>query len=205
MHFVSSWQIRILIVTSIVGIVIFGYFSTGLLDIQPLHYIGLITTLISLGVFVWNKWIWKINLIQKIPFVPPNINGTWEGTIEYQDDNKQTIVEKAYLVIEQNNRNLFRVDLLSKESQSALSSPAYLVKENSKQYFEYFYRNSTKESVKHRSANHIGSAHIQYNAISTSLSGEYWTDRKSKGELTFKARKNKLANTYLDASSLFNQ
>ena len=69
---------------------------------------------------------------------------------------------------------------------------------------DYMYLNSPQLSVEHRSRIHHGSCSLALSGSPVErMKGRYWTDRDSKGELSFDKRNKALADDYLSATALF--
>ena len=69
---------------------------------------------------------------------------------------------------------------------------------------DYIYVGEPDARVEHRSRMHRGSTSLDIAGLPASrLKGRYWTDRDSRGELDFTERRLTSAESYEEASALF--
>jgi len=69
---------------------------------------------------------------------------------------------------------------------------------------EYAYSNTPRAMVRDRSAPHFGTARLECTSQRpTHLQGNYWTDRRTTGELTFTEHTGKVLQTFADAEAHF--
>lgn len=132
----------------------------------------------------FNKWLWKWKYFHSwlVPF--PNLNGKWKGTIHYYWDgayhNKETEVRivQSFLHIQ--------VQIKTDESWSnSICSSFDIDEDKGIRQLIYSYLNVPKASVRERSQIHYGTASLYISDDFQQMEGNYWTDRKSQGELTF--------------------
>lgn len=108
----------------------------------------------------------------------------------------------AYIVVRQ-TASLVSVKLLTDESMSSSTLAAVSVPDGTA-VLDYLYLNRPKTRVEHRSRMHHGSTVLDIvGNPAKRLDGRYWTDRDSRGELSFADRSKKIADDYLDAVELF--
>jgi hypothetical protein len=93
--------------------------------------------------------------------------------------------------------------LLTDESSSK-SSLASVSDDGAGATLAYMYLNRPDSRVEHRSRMHNGSAFFQISGRPASrISGRYWTDRDSRGELDFDRRSHHTADDFGEARKLF--
>lgn len=145
--------------------------------------------------FLFSKWLWRWRPLQGwlVPF--PDLEGTWEGTLQttWKDPKTKRVPPPIpmYLAIKQSFDSISCV-MYTKESVS-ISATASIKdsEENEVKTLSYTYVNKPEVMVRPRSVIHDGAAMLQViSKPKRILKGEYWTNRKSTGqiELQFKTR-----------------
>jgi len=155
---------------------------------------------------VWDHWLWRLPILQRIPAVPRNVRGTWRGTLtsfwEDPTTSKRPAPQTVFLVVRQSASRLTIV-LLTAESSSR-SSLASLSDDGTSATLAYMYLNRPDSRVEYRSRMHNGSAFLEISGRPASrIRGRYWTDRDTRGELDFDARRAGLADDLREAATLF--
>jgi hypothetical protein len=155
---------------------------------------------VSIDVMLWLlfvKWGWKYRIFQKwlVPF--PNLEGTWEGTLQtiWSDPETGNIsgTIPVILVIKQSFISISCV-MYSQEMTSRSHAAEFLIdSEANLKKLTYTYTSIPRVTVRDRSVVHNGT--VLLNIITSpdlALYGEYWTNRKSAGEITLKFRSKEL-------------
>lgn len=142
-----------------------------------------VTILDSLLIAAFNKWFWRWRLWQGWMVKRPYIGGDWQVKIDYQWADERGTVD-ATLSVRQTYTSI-HARLKTDESQGDLIS-SQIVDEGSGRYkFTGIYRNEPRLEVRDRSQIHNGAfiLDIEGDVLEpSSLRGQYWTDRDSKGE-----------------------
>lgn len=197
--------------TQVIAAVVVGVFAVGLwtsgtsVEASWLRYYSL-AVLAAVGVLTaWDRWIWRLPILQRFDFIPSSVSGTWKGLLTSAWIDPTTAAAPApktvYLVVRQTFSTL-SVMLLTDESRSR-STFGRLSKLEGISSLDYMYLNRPDSSVEHRSRMHHGSASLDVTGSpATRLRGRYWTDRDSKGELDFDARVKSLADDFFVAQRL---
>ncbi len=195
-----------------VAVVVVAVFGIGILatgdevQVEWLRFFAFATLVASLGLLSWEHVLWRLPLTQRIPQVPRNIRGTWRGQLVSHWVNPETgnrIEPKTlYLVIRQTASTLI-VTLITDESKSKSSSAA-LDRSDGQWALAYMYLNKPNMAVEHRSRMHHGSTLLELSGSPVArLTGRYWTDRDSKGELELTDRNAQIVDDYDSARRLF--
>ncbi len=155
---------------------------------------------------VFDRWLWRTRLLQRLQFVPPDLRGTWKGVLASEWNDPTTgpapALKTVYLVIRQTVSQVSAA-LLTDESRSA-SSLAKTSRADGSVRLDYLYLNQPALRVEHRSRMHRGSTVLDVAGNPAKrLHGRYWTDRDSKGELTFTERRLKYADDFTHAEEMF--
>lgn len=155
---------------------------------------------------VWDRWLWRLTFIQRIPTVPRDVRGTWKGTLssfwEDPSTSRRPDPKNVFLVIHQSAFQL-TVVLITDESTSR-SSLASLSDDGTQASLAYMYLNRPDSRVEHRSRMHNGSAFLEITGRpATRIRGRYWTDRDSRGEMDFNQRNSRLIDDFREATTMF--
>ena len=141
-------------------------------------------------VAVFAKWGWTLRMFRGwlVPF--PNLNGTWVGFI-HSDWKNPTTGEKpppipVMLTI---NQSFFHISCLMRtsEMESSSYSEGFII-DSARQIKKvaYSYTSKPRLSLSERSIPHDGTAVFQIiEKPKLKLTGRYWTERLTKGEIIF--------------------
>lgn len=187
-------------------------FATGILlsGDQPnpgwLRFYSAAVTAALVTLAAWDRWLWRLGPMQRIPSVPPNLNGTWKGTLTSfwtdPDTGSPPPPKDAYLVIRQ-TASAVSVTMLTDEMRSR-SSSSTISGEYGDRSLDYMYLSKPDSRLEHRSRIHHGSTSLDLTGRPVSrLRGRYWTNRDSRGELDFKDRVSSTADDFDSAAGLF--
>ena len=142
--------------------------------------------LVVIALFAKWAWKWKIFKGWLVPF--PNLNGTWSGHIysEWQDPKtgKKPAPIPTMLTIKQSLSEVSCVmhtgEMVSNSyTEAMLIDPARQIKQ-----LAYSYVSTPRAAVSERSQTHDGSIKLRIiESPERKLSGQYWTDRLTKGEI----------------------
>lgn len=150
--------------------------------------------LLVVGLFVAYAWRWKIFQGWLVPF--PDLNGTWQGTIQTTWKNPETGEIPGpipvILTIKQNFVRLSCVMRTAEMTSRSCFADFWLDENEQVRKFGYSYYSEPLPSVAHRSFPHHGT--IVFELIGQpveKLKGVYWTARKTTGEVTLTFREKK--------------
>jgi SMODS-associating 2TM, beta-strand rich effector domain len=144
---------------------------------------------------VFTSWAWRIPVFQGWLVPYPDLQGTWKGTLESTWEKSQTGERKSpipvVLVIKQ-SFSAISCTLFTEESAS-YSTAAQISADEETHILRliYNYTNRPKAGVRERSEIHDGAATLRIiTKPHRALEGDYWTDRKTTGDLrlTFKSK-----------------
>lgn len=166
---------------------------------------GGVVTVLTLVLLAFDKWLWSLRLLHPWFVDRPYLKGTWKGVIKsnYVDPETQQKVPpiEAYLVIRQ-TFSAIHLRLMTRESASESLANNIPKGEDGVYTVASVYRNTPQISVRHRSAIHHGALVIRVEGDPVaSLTGEYWTDRLTCGELHFKEKSESLYFDFASASA----
>jgi hypothetical protein len=199
---------RIQVVAALVVLVFaVGIWSTGGgAKLQWLRFYSgaVLVAVAALG--AWDRFLWHVRLSQRLKAVPRDIRGTWKGTLTSHWIDPKTGIspepKPAYLVVRQSFTSvsvmMFTDESRSRSSLSDVSTGDELLS------LDYMYFNRPDNSIEDRSRRHSGSTALDVigNPVNR-MSGHYWTDRDTRGDLEFVERVREFADDYGSAEVLF--
>ena len=167
------------------------------INLEAFKVLPEVVTIYTVLYLLFIKWAWRWPILQGwlVPF--PNLQGTWQGALQttwvHPDTGKRPPPIPFVLVIKQSFSSVSCV-LYTKES-SSYSSAALLSEEDDSgiKRLSYVYTNTPELTARGRSPIHDGASILRI--ITTperSLRGEYWTNRKTTGEVVLSFRTKKL-------------
>jgi hypothetical protein len=195
--------------TIIVGISILSFFI--LISVQKLSPITLAEALklvpqivsINLTVialFSGYIWKWKIFKGWLVPF--PNLNGTWIGTIQTTWIDPITNVRPApiptMLTIKQSFFKISCVMRTAEMTSRSCIADFILDKENQIKRLCYTYDSNPISTVRERSPQHCGTTLFEITENDIVLKGEYWTGRKTTGEILVRFSTKEILDSFPD-------
>ncbi|MES2225764.1 MAG: hypothetical protein V4480_03070 [Patescibacteria group bacterium] len=149
------------------------------------------------------KWLWRIPILHPWLVKIPNLNGTWRGVLKSDWVNPVTgkNIEPipVLLTIKQDFSNLHCV-LMTKESTSySVVADINFGLGGDTSCLSYTYTNRSKASIRDRSPIHDGAAILKIiKNPQISLEGEYWTSRKTKGDINVILESRKIVESYIE-------
>jgi SMODS-associating 2TM, beta-strand rich effector domain len=199
-------------IVQVASVVVVGVFAVGIWwsgdTVNPswLRFFSLAVAAAMLVLGIWDHWLWRLAWIQKIPGVPRDMSHTWKGVLtSFWEDPVTHLRPQAktvFLVVRQSASKVTLV-LLTEESWSR-SSIATVDEDDAAASVSYMYFNRPDSRVEHRSRMHNGAAFLQTAGRPVErIRGRYWTDRDSRGELEFTARRVAFAEDFSQAVQLF--
>lgn len=152
---------------------------------------------VTIEVFLWfgfRRWFWRAKLFQGwlVPF--PNLQGKWEGELKSTWINPETGEGVQPIRVEMSIVQDFSHICCSIRTGES-TSKSYIANfnldsESCTKYLIYSYANKPRAEVRNRSEMHNGTAYLEVLNNGTKLKGDYWTDRKTTGELELRKMEN---------------
>lgn len=144
-----------------------------------------VVTAYSIIALLFSKFAWRWGVFAGwlVPF--PDLEGTWRGIVAPVAADVQEPIP-ATLVIRQDFSSI-RCTVFTAESVSkSITAGFEQIEDTEGVRLTYVYFNRPRVVVRDRSAMHDGAAFLSYSpAPLKELTGEYWTSRKTTGELRF--------------------
>lgn len=199
-------------ITVALAIATFAWGSVLWLQGTPLSsdHLAPFSTVVSVLVIVvlmMEHLFWRLRIFQGWLFDRPDLRGTWKVTIQSEWINPET-GEKvppitAYASIVQTLSKL-QIQLMTPESESCLLAHAIEATPCGNRFnVSVVYANTPGVELRGvRSERHVGAATISTHGKKykpSSLTAEYWTDRKTVGRMTFEGRIDKVYSRFSEA------
>lgn len=153
--------------------------------------------------FLFNSYLWRTKFGQLLLRWPiPNINGTWRGKLTPGVAPVGQAVSppiEVYLVVHQSGFKL-RAFLFTRESRSQTLAAEFTQTDDELQLV-YTYRNTPNQNIQDRSPIHEGTAVLLMRPRNPDcLNGYYFTQRLTRGELSFDGHSRQHAQDFSEAS-----
>jgi hypothetical protein len=174
-------------------------------SLSGLRLFASIPGIVLLLAIVFDRWLWRWPLVRQHLAQLPDVQGTWRGTIVTTwrpEDGKQMEPITAYLVVRQTYSATW-ARLLTERSASETVSAKLVEADDGLMTLAAVYRNTPRMSERVRSPMHFGAFLVElHDDPVMSISGHYWTDRVSGGDMEFASRSDKLAAGFEKAAKL---
>lgn len=139
-------------------------------------YAGEAIGITAVIVLAYEKWLWRWLSFGIVPLLKPYYRGTMKSSYDNKERNVELIIKQTFLSV--------GITFKTEESKSTSVSASY-ENVNGEKKLVYTYYNTPHSEHRERSPLHIGTAILSVEDI-TELTGEYFTDRKTIGDLRLK-------------------
>lgn len=162
-----------------------------------------VITVYAVLYFIFSQWLWRLPIFQGWLVPNPDLQGTWEGTLQttWIDPKTGKIPGPIplILVVRQSFDSINCV-MYTQESSSVSNAALLIEDENSRIYcLSYNYTNKPDAVLRSISVIHDGAALLTVIKKPTRLlKGEYWTNRKTTGCIELKYKTNELIESFPD-------
>lgn len=178
--------ITFLVIWAVIAFVTKTYQTNDLLNILKL--IPQAITGYLFVAFLFSRWIWKLKILQGWLIKVPNLQGTWKGEIKSDWINPETgkgIDPIPVVLVIRQTFSTIKCTLMTKESTSySTTADITLVPSSEDLSLTYNYTNRSKAIIRDRSPIHDGASILKIiKNPKRVLEGEYWTSRKTHGEM----------------------
>lgn len=126
-------------------------------------------------IVVYEKWLWKIDPFENTPVLKKNYKGTVMSSFDNLEREGRLEIKQTLLKVS--------ITFLSDESKSN-SITASIEKIDNEWKLIYCYMNTPDARVRERSKIHYGTAMLCIENVNK-LKGQYYTDRKTLGDMNF--------------------
>ena len=178
------------------------------LNVEFLKPFSIVVSIVGSVATIFNKWAWSWAIFRGWYVNRPDIRGTWKVDLQSNWKNPKTGEGippiTAYMAVRQTLTSL-SLKLMTPESKSRLIAHSIDRETDGIYRIAAIYRNEPKLELQgDRSEIHHGSMVLEvYGVPPTSMDGNYWTDRNTRGTLKLTERKKKVFDTFEEANSAF--
>lgn len=194
--------IFITVVVSIAIYLIF-LFTAGVENLRVVDYLLIVpkvASIVFILTIIFSKWMWKWSIFYDwlVPF--PNLNGTFKGFIHSTWVDPYTGIKPepipCILSIKQSFMRISCVMRTAEMTSYSFSESFDLDKDKQMKRISYSYDSNPKSNVQQRSPKHSGTIKFSISENPLSLMGEYWTERKTTGDIELSFWKKDIAQIY---------
>lgn len=158
-----------------------------------LRHLSVVTGVLLLLLTIFDLYLWRLAIFRSWFVKRPLIDGTWKAQLQSNWVDPQTGQVKppidAFMVVRQTFSRM-SLRLLTAESQSELLGAEVVRADDGSYRIIGVYRNEPRLGVRERSQIHYGGLVLQViGSPPERLTGHYWTDRDTKGELALFERR----------------
>lgn len=178
--------VSVLLIFGILFLVKIGSRQPTIKEILQLIPTTVTIELVIVGIFT--KWIWKWKILHPWFVVTPDLSGRWEGTLHYvwiTEDGVRNEGDRdtAVTIIQSFNHIVVKLGTVESISRSVAASFDIDEKRGISDLY-YTYINEPLVTIQDRSKIHYGTTRLKFDLHNpTSLVGEYWTSRDTKGTM----------------------
>jgi hypothetical protein len=180
----NAFWIRIVIGLAAAAYLVLAYGFGVSVDEDGLQYLAGVTFLIIVVLTVFDLWLWRL-----LPFAitkRPRLYGTWRATLDstwVDPDTNQPVRKTFYIAIRQ-TFSLVSVTSLFDISRSR-STSADIVKDHDDLVLSYVYWSAADTDKREGNPPHRGTTSLVLSRANKrwSMSGDYWTERDSRGTI----------------------
>ncbi len=172
----------VLVSTSIIVFLLIHTFN-------PSSFFGEISSTVTILGFItmiYTKWLWKCRYVIKLlPF--PYIGGEWNGTLKSTYNNTLPITINVNI-----HQGFFNTYVILRTTESESCSTCFhfnIDKNRGINNIIYTYQNEPNAMVRKHSEIHYGTAKLTINDKVNTLTGNYWTDRGTTGDIVLSKSK----------------
>lgn len=134
-----------------------------------------------------------------------DVRGTWRGQIVsdwISPATGTTLAPIPTVVCVTETASVLYLRQFTAESESATVAASILKEPDDAETIVVVYRNDPKSSVREHSPIHFGGMRLRVTG-EDSLTGDYWTDRNTRGQLTLRRISRKKCRSFAEAQALF--
>ena len=147
--------------------------------------ISIVTFICTL--FVTNAWKWKVFQGWLVPF--PCLSGMWRGEIKSTYNSEMNSIPVNVTI----RHSFFNIQIKIKTGESSsisICGSFDIDEERGLKQLIYSYQNNPKATIREKSEIHYGTTRLEISDNAKTLEGEYWTTRKTTGDVKIEKKLN---------------
>ncbi len=164
---------------------------------------GSVVTVASVVVWIFDRWLWSwwaCSLVMR----RADLRGTWRGELVSEWVNPKTGTTLPPIAVAMSvtqTASALYLRQFTAESESETVAASVLSEADGAESVAVVYRNEPKGVLRERSPIHFGGMRLRVTG-EEEISGEYWTDRNSRGQLTLGRISRKKCRSFAEAQTL---
>jgi hypothetical protein len=199
----SKIQVQIVVGVAVVVWAVLLFVEGVPLKATYLKPYSVVVTVVVIGLILFDRWLWRIPGVSRL-VRRPVLQGTWKGTLQssWKDPVTHQGIEPiaAFFAIRQTYSTI-SLRLMTKESTSRSMLGALDAGSDGVPRVSSTYENVPGVLIQDRSRIHHGALLLDvHGSPAARLTGWYWTDRDTKGEVSLDARQPKVYTSFDEAS-----
>ena len=202
-------RVQLYAVAYVVGgtLLVLLWWEAGRLEFRQLRYLGVSQAILLITGGVFDQWLWRWKRLSWFTRRPV-LAGTWMVRLrsDWEDPEVSQPVDPitCYVAVRQTYLTL-SMRLLTAQSSSTLLAQGIVGIEDGWYRVAGVYLNTPGVELRGvQSEMHYGALLLEVcGTHPSSFKGEYWTDRKTRGSLSFIERRSRYASSYQAAAVLF--
>jgi SMODS-associating 2TM, beta-strand rich effector domain len=202
---IKGVQLNILVGLVLLVVAIVAAFEGEQLPAHILSSFSYVVTGVSAALLLWDRFFWKFPIFYPWLTKRPNLAGTWKGEVmsDFVQPGRGHGPIEVYLVIRQTFSEV-TARMFSLESVSTSLSADVVLEAAGVQTLSLIYRNEPTVLIREKSPIHYGGMLLTVRGEPVkNMDGEYWTDRKTKGNARFLSRVRSVGHDFASSALLF--
>jgi hypothetical protein len=200
----SKIQVQIVLGVAVVVWAVLLFVEGVPLKATYLKPYSVVVTVVVIGLILFDRWLWRIPGVSWL-VRRPILKGTWKGTLQsnWKDPDTQKGIEPitAFFAIGQTYSTI-SLRMMTKESTSRSMGAGLDTASDGVPRVTSTYENVPGVLIQDRSRIHHGALLLDvHGSPANRLTGWYWTDRDTKGEVSLGKRVLKVFTTFDEAST----
>ncbi len=131
--------------------------------------------------FLYEKWLWKWNPFEKMP----RLRSKYDGVLRYHYNG----IEETKPVKIEVTQSLLKVKVKTRTDMNSSSTVmGMIIEENGEYVLYYTYITAPDITVNRDNPMQYGTCRMELNKDNVQISGHYWTNRKTAGDINWNSR-----------------
>jgi hypothetical protein len=197
-------QVQIIIATAVVVWAVMLLVQGVTLKASYLQPYSFVVGVVILLLFLFERWLWRIPFVARLLRCPV-LRGTWRGQLQSNWTDPSTAQGippiDSFLVVSQTYSTI-SLRFMTKESSSRSLVASLETPRDDVVRLVSTYQNIPGLLIQDRSRIHHGALMLEVHGNPTNrLTGSYWTDRGTKGEVSLDSRSPKVYTSFDEATA----